>query len=116
MNEVRIKYSINEQGWALERIAKSHSYAKTQDCYWMQIFESAEGTCIIAERDEKAPDVNPAEKLETLLAPAASAEVAEDIPVKKRIRLAQCVCIAGTSQDLEKCWYEAAAEQGRELC
>lgn len=36
-----IKYTTNEEGWALERSYREEGWKKTSDCYWYQTYEGA---------------------------------------------------------------------------
>ena len=74
--EIRIEYATNEQGWALERIAAQNDYTKTQDCYWTQIFENANGDRIVTTL-EKTVNGDPAAELTARLAPAAEEQQEE---------------------------------------
>ena len=71
--EIRIEYTTNEQGWALEKIAADNGYTKTQDCYWTQILENANGDSIVTTL-EKTVSGDPVAELNDRLAPAAEEE------------------------------------------
>lgn len=72
-----IVYTTNEELWKIEKIAKSHGYKKTQECYWVQIFEDTNGNHIVMTREDGELLSNPCDKLEAMLRETASKETQE---------------------------------------
>ena len=75
-----IVYTKNEEIWKMKKIAESHGYKKTQDCYWVQIFEDTNGNHIVMTREDGELLSNPCDKLEAMLeetAPEGAAEEAQ---------------------------------------
>ena len=72
-----IIYTENEELWKMENIAKSHGYKKTQDCYWVQIFEDTNGNHIVMTREDGELLSNPCDRLEAMLNGTASQEAQE---------------------------------------
>lgn len=54
----------------MERLAAAHGYKKTNDCYWVQIFDDTNGNTIVTAREDYELDYDPAERLVKYLAPA----------------------------------------------
>ena len=73
-----IVYTGNEELWKMENIAKSHGYKKTQECYWVQIFEDSNGNHIVMTREDGELLSNPCDRLEAMLNGTASQEAAEE--------------------------------------
>ena len=73
-----IVYTENEEFWRMEKIAESHGYKKTQDCYWVQIFEDSNGNHIVMTREDGELLSNPCDRLEAMLAETATQESAEE--------------------------------------
>lgn len=76
-----IIYTKNEDLWKMEKIAKSHGYKKTQECYWVQIFEDTNGNHIVMTREDGELFSNPCDRLEAMLeetAPEEDPEVAAE--------------------------------------
>lgn len=69
MKRFEIVYTNNEQLWSLERIAASHGFKKTEECYWVQIFTDSAGNNIITTREEGELFTDPIERLNAMLAP-----------------------------------------------
>lgn len=72
-----IVYTKNEELWKMEKIAKSHGYKKTEDCYWVQIFEDTNGNHIVMTREDGELLSNPCDRLEAMLRETASEEAQE---------------------------------------
>lgn len=72
-----IVYTENEELWKMENIAKSNGYKKTQDCYWVQIFEDSNGNHIVMTREDGELLSNPCNRLEAMLNGTASKEAQE---------------------------------------
>lgn len=72
-----IVYTENKELWKMENIAKSHGYKKTQDCYWVQIFEDSNGNHIVMTREDGELLSNPCDRLEAMLNGTASQEAQE---------------------------------------
>ena len=58
----------------MKKIAESHGYKKTQDCYWVQIFEDSNGNHIVMTREDGELLSNPCDRLEAMLNETASQE------------------------------------------
>ena len=58
----------------MEKIAESHGYKKMQECYWVQIFEDANGNHIVTTREDGELLSNPCDRLEAMLKETASEE------------------------------------------
>ena len=78
-----IIYTKNEEIWKMEKVAESHGYKKTQDCYWVQIFEDTNGNRIVTTREEGELLSNPCDRLEAMLKETATKEAAEENPLDK---------------------------------
>lgn len=78
--KIEITYNTNSQIWAIEDIAAAHGYRKTQECYWVQIFENANGDSIVTTRNDGELLNDPVKRLEAILTPAAeeAQEAAEE--------------------------------------
>lgn len=74
----KITYQTNRQLWTLQNALKSAGYSKTADCYWSQIYTSANGDEIALDRDEDTTN-DPAADLAEMLAPSTAEEPAEAI-------------------------------------
>ena len=62
-----ITYQTNEQLWKIESAAAAAGYKKTNDCYWVQIFESEEtGEKFSTSREEESTN-DPAADLDVIL-------------------------------------------------
>ena len=72
-----IVYTKNEELWKMEKIAESHGYKKTQECYWVQIFEDTNGNHIVMTREDGELLSNPCNRLEAMLKETASEEAQE---------------------------------------
>lgn len=46
-----IKYTTNQEGWAIERKCRDEGMKKTSDCYWFQTYEGQNGDIVILERE-----------------------------------------------------------------
>lgn len=69
--KIKITYTENNDLWAIARLAKENGYAKTDDCYWTQIYRNENGDEIVTVReDENAVDADPVETLKKVLANA----------------------------------------------
>lgn len=74
----KITYQTNRQLWTLQNALESAGYSKTADCYWSQIYTSANGDEIALDRDEDTTN-DPAADLAEMLAPSTAEEPAEAI-------------------------------------
>ena len=74
----KITYQTNRQLWTLQNSLESAGYSKTADCYWSQIYTSANGDEIALDRDEDTTN-DPAADLAEMLAPSTAEEPAEAI-------------------------------------
>ena len=72
-----IVYTENEELWKMGKIAESHGYKKTQDCYWVQIFEDTNGNHIVMTRDGGELLSDPCDRLESMLTETAAEEAQE---------------------------------------
>lgn len=72
-----IVYTTNEELWKMEKIAEFHGYKKTQECYWVQIFEDTNGNHIVMTREDGELLFNPCDRLEAMLKETASKEAQE---------------------------------------
>ena len=70
-------YTKNEELWKMKKIAESHGYKQTQDCYWVQIFEDTNGNHIVMTREDGELLSNPCDRLEAMLKETASKEASE---------------------------------------
>lgn len=66
MKKINMNYTTNKQLWSIEGFAANHGYTKTNDCYWVQIFENENGDQIITSREDTA-SADPAADLAALL-------------------------------------------------
>ena len=83
-----IVYTKNEELWKMEKIAKSHGYKKTEDCYWVQIFEDTNGNHIVMTREDGELLSNPCDRLEAMLRETEMKEFKENV-VNKMIEKSQ---------------------------
>lgn len=74
----KITYQTNRQLWTLQNALESAGYSKTADCYWSQIYTSANGDEIVLDRDEDTTN-DPATDLAEMLTPSTTEEPAEVI-------------------------------------
>lgn len=72
-----IVYTENEELWRMKKIAESHGYKKTQDCYWVQIFENTNGNHIVMTREDGELLSDPCDRLEAMLTETAAEEAQE---------------------------------------
>ena len=61
----------------MEKIAENHGYKKTQDCYWVQIFEDTNGNRIVMTREYGELFSDPCDRLEAMLAETTAEEAQE---------------------------------------
>ena len=73
-----IVYTENKELWKMAKIAENHGYKKTQDCYWVQIFEDSNGNHIVMTREDGELLSNPCDRLEAMLTETAAEEAAEE--------------------------------------
>ena len=73
-----IVYTKNEEFWKMKKIAESHGYKRTQDCYWVQIFEDTNGNHIVMTREDGELLSSPCDRLEAMLKETAPEEAAEE--------------------------------------
>lgn len=82
-----IVYTKNEELWKMKKIAESHGYKQTQDCYWVQIFEDTNGNHIVMTREDGELLSNPCDRLESMLeettAEGAAEEAKQESPLDK---------------------------------
>ena len=69
----KITYQTNRQLWTLQNALESAGYSKTADCYWSQIYTSANGDEIVLDRDEDTTN-DPATDLAEMLTPSTTME------------------------------------------
>lgn len=69
----KITYQTNRQLWTLQNALESAGYSKTADCYWSQIYTSANGNEIVLDRDEDTTN-DPATDLAEMLTPSTTME------------------------------------------
>ena len=69
----KITYQTNRQLWTLQNALASAGYSKTADCYWSQIYTSANGNEIVLDRDEDTTN-DPATDLAEMLTPSTTME------------------------------------------
>ena len=75
-----IVYTKNEELWKMENIAESHGYKKTQDCYWVQIFEDSNGNHVVMTREDGELLSNPCDRLEAMLSETRHSTTQHIIP------------------------------------
>lgn len=92
-----ITYQTNEQLWSLENAAQAAGYRKTSDCYWAQIFTSAEtGEEFCTSRDDTSTN-DPAADLAAMLTPSANNEPAEAVqPIMDRLTALKAESVAAS--------------------
>lgn len=73
-----IVYTENNELWKMAKIAESHGYKKTQNCYWVQIFEDTNGNHIVMTREDGELLSNPCDRLEAMLNGTTTHEAAEE--------------------------------------
>lgn len=73
-----IAYTENKHIWKIEDIANSHGYTKTQECYWVQIFEDGNGNSIVCTRDDGELFSDPCARLEAMLDGVAADETTKE--------------------------------------
>lgn len=78
-----IVYTKNEELWKMKKIAESHGYKQTQDCYWVQIFEDTNGNHIVMTREDGELLSNPCDRLESMLEETAPEEAQQESPLDK---------------------------------
>lgn len=66
-----IVYTKNQERCKMENIAEYHGYKKTQDCYWVQIFEDSNGNHIVMTREDGELLSDPCDRLEAMLSETA---------------------------------------------
>lgn len=69
----KITYQTTRQLWTLQNALESAGYSKTADCYWSQIYTSANGDEIVLDRDEDTTN-DPATDLAEMLTPSTTME------------------------------------------
>lgn len=77
--KIEISYNTTRQLSALKKIAAENGYEKTEDCYWVQIFENANHDCIVTTLEDTSVCVgDPAERLTAILCPEPATEPEEE--------------------------------------
>ena len=71
--ENRYAYTTNGESWKLDNKMKTAGYAKTDDCYWAQIYTNAEGAEVYAVRMDE-DEYNSAEEYAQEAAEATTSE------------------------------------------
>lgn len=90
----KITYQTNRQLWTLQNALESAGYSKTADCYWSQIYTSANGDEIVLDRDEDTTN-DPAADLAEMLTPSTTEEPAEALqPIIDRITALKAESVA----------------------
>lgn len=102
-----VVYTENKHIWKIENIAEAHGYAKTQECYWVQIFEDGNGNSIVCTRDEGELLSDPCKRLEAML------DCAEEKPTQEATEEAQQEDIFDkVAAELEAQKYRSAWDRG----
>lgn len=78
-----IVYTSNAHIWGIEDVAAAHGYTKTQECYWVQIFEDGNGNAIVCTRDDGELNHDPVQRLADMLDPQPVEETAEEAQEEK---------------------------------
>lgn len=90
----KITYQTNRQLWTLQNALESAGYSKTADCYWSQIYTSANGGEIVLDRDADTTN-DPAADLAEMLTPSTTEEPAEAMrPIMDRLTALKAESIA----------------------
>jgi hypothetical protein len=50
--KLEIMYNENAQLWKMGELLTSAGYRKTEDCYWLQIYENSDGDSVVAQRED----------------------------------------------------------------
>lgn len=80
-----IVYTSNAHIWAIEDVAAAHGYTKTQECYWVQIFEDGNGNAIVCTRDDGELNRDPVQLLANMLDPQPVEETTEETQEEKEM-------------------------------
>lgn len=80
-----IVYTSNAHIWAIEDVAAAHGYTKTQECYWVQIFEDSNGNAIVCTRDDGELNRDPVQLLTNMLDPQPVEETTEETQEEKEM-------------------------------
>lgn len=90
----KITYQTNRQLWALQNALEIAGYSKTADCYWSQIYTSANGDEIVLDRDEDTTN-DPATDLAEMLTHSTTEEPAEALqPIIDRLTALKAESVA----------------------
>ena len=90
----KITYQTNRQLWTLQNALENAGYSKTADCYWSQIYTSANGDEIVLDRDEDTTN-DPAAGLAEMLIPSTTEEPAEALqPIIDRLTALKAESVA----------------------
>ena len=90
----KITYQTNRQLWTLQNALESAGYSKAADCYWSQIYTSANGDEIVLDRDEDTTN-DPIADLAEMLNPTTSEDPAEAMrPIMDRLTALKAESIA----------------------
>ena len=90
----KITYQTNRQLWTLQNALESAGYSKTADCYWSQIYTSANGDEIVLDRDKDTTN-DPAADLAEMLTPSTTEEPAEALqPIIDRLTALKAESVA----------------------
>ena len=66
-----IMYNENAQLWKMKKLLVSAGYHKTEDCYWVQIYENSNGDSVVAQREDTSVCIaDPVDRLARYLAPS----------------------------------------------
>lgn len=80
-----IIYTSNAHIWAIEDVAAAHGYTKTQECYWVQIFEDGNGNAIVCTRDDGELNHDPVKRLADMLDSQPVEETTEETQEEKEM-------------------------------
>lgn len=77
--KIEISYNTTRQLSALKKIAEENGYKKTEDCYWVQIFENANHDYIVTTLEDTSVCVgDPVERLTAILCTEPATEQEEE--------------------------------------
>lgn len=67
--KIEIMYNENAQFWKMAKLLASAGYHKTEDCYWVQIYENSTGDSVVAQREDTSVCISdPVDRLARYLA------------------------------------------------